>query len=292
MKPSLFRNEKVAVTGGTGFIGVPLVNQLRNVGATVRTISNLENSRKIEKEFKGCKYVFHLAATFSPSGAGQKDENFLMTKNVLQASLRGGVSKVLMASSSAVYPEIPSIIPIPESSGREGIPNGAYGQSKRNCEDLSLQYMRKYNVCVVIPRIFNVYGPGDYSKRFIPTVIKKAISNRNIYVNSRGNQTRDFIYIDDCVRGLIKCMGRGESGQILNICTGKEINIADAVNMIIKQTNSKSKVEVKPKREERDRKSVGDTALARKYIGFQAKVSFEEGINKTIEWFRQNESNE
>lgn len=258
------------------------IRKKRSADSELVSVNLLKSGPKLNQLCKGCKYMFHLAGVFSPCSTGLGDENFVMTKNILDASMRHGISKVLIASSAAVYSTGPSIIPTPESLGREGIPNGLYGESKRACEDLAMQYVQKYRICLVIARMFNVYGPGDYSQRFIPSVMEKALENQSIYVKSHGNQARDFIYVEDCVEGLVKCMERGQAGQIFNICTGRKLNLVEAAKIIVRKLHSKSQVKLRPQKEEKDVVSVGDTSFAEKWLGFRARIKFEEGIGHTI----------
>lgn len=299
-----FSGKKIAIMGGNGFIGTHLAKKLRMLGAKFLIIANKKNppsradflqidllrrDSKLVRALLGCGYVFHLAATFSPKARGKRgDENYLMTKNILEASAKAGISKIVMASSAAVYPTIPRIIPIPEYIGREGSPNGVYGESKRRSEDFLLSHGKKYGIHIVIPRIFNVYGPGDLSARFVSSAIRDALTKNEIIILGDGNQTRDFIYIDDCIAGLLACMENGTAGQTVNICTGQETSLMGAAKIIVKTAKADScRIGLETTDDRPGIRSVGDTSIAQKQLQFKAKTSLAEGIKKTLAWFQK-----
>lgn len=304
---SFFKNKKVLVTGGTGFIGSHLVVSLAQEGAKVCSLGrqdalssalktaggdiaffdvDLLAEKNLDSIFRDQDLVFHLAATFSPKDiSSEEDENSLMTKNVFKAARESGVQRVVLASSASVYPPEPNIYPIPEKAGTEGSAHNAYGTSKRRCEKLAKEHVQRYSQTILIPRLFNIYGPGDTSNHFIPAAIREVFSeSTGITITGDEKQTRDFLYIADCVRGLQAIMENGKSSKPVNICSGVETTLLEAAKIITRITGKKADIRTNQTGKITQMRSFGDTRLAAEQLGFHAKVTLDEGLHKTIEW--------
>lgn len=304
---SFFKNKKVLVTGGTGFIGSHLVISLAQEGARVCSLGrkdallvtpkpagdnitffdvDLLAEKNLDSIFCDQDLVFHLAATFFPKDVSeQEDENSLMTKNVFEAAKKSGVQRVVLASSAGVYPSESSIYPIPEKLGTEGSAHSIYGASKRRCEKLAQEYAQRYGQTILIPRLFNIYGPGDISHRFIPAAIIEILSDStSITIEGNEKQTRDFLYITDCIRGLQAIMENGKSAKPINICSGVETTLLEATKTIAKIVRKAIDIRTNQTGKVTQMRSVGDAHLAQKQLGFRAEVSLHEGLQRTIEW--------
>lgn len=297
---------KVLVTGGAGFIGSHLVDRLIEEGYKVIVIDNLSggkkenlnpkavfhkadicNLEKILPLFKGVDYVFHLAANprviFSVEKPIETHKvNIDGTLNVLYASYKNKVKRVIFASSSAVYGSIKKL-PLKENM----IPNpiSPYGLHKLVDEYYCKLFSSLYNLETVSLRYFNVYGPrmdpeGPYAL-VIGRFLKLKKEGKPLTIYGDGKQTRDFVFVDDVVEANILAMKSKKvgKGEVINICYGKNYSI----NYVAKLIGGK-KVYL-PKRKGEMRHTLGDNSLARKLLSWKPKFSLEEGIEICKKYF-------
>jgi UDP-glucose 4-epimerase len=297
---------KILVTGGAGFIGSNLVDKLIDEGYKVFIIDNLSSGKKenLNKKaifykadicdlnkilplFKGIDYVFHLAANprvvFSVKNPIESHKvNVNGTLNVLYASYKNKVKRLIFASSAAVYGNIKKL-PLKENMTPK--PVSPYGLHKLIGEYYCKLFSNLYNLEKVCLRYFNVYGPkidpnGPYAL-VIGKFLKLRKENKPLTIYGDGKQTRDFIYVDDVTKANILAMkskkvGRGE---IINICSGKNYSI----NYIAKLIGGK-KIYLSARKGEM-KHTLGDNSLAKKLLGWKPEISFEEGIKKCKEYF-------
>lgn len=297
---------KILVTGGAGFIGSNLVDKLINEGYKVFVIDNLSSGKKenLNKKaifykadicqlnkiltlFKGIDYVFHLAADprvmFSVKNPIESHKvNVNGTLNVLYASYKNKVKRLIFASSAAVYGNIKKL-PLKEDITPN--PVSPYGLHKLIGEYYCKLFSNLYNLETVCLRYFNVYGPrmdpnGPYAL-VIGKFLKLRKENKPLTIYGDGKQTRDFVYVDDVVKANILAMkskkvGRGE---VINICSGKNYSI----NYIAKLIGGK-KIYL-PARKGEIKHALGDNSLAKKLLGWKPEISLEEGIKKCKEYF-------
>lgn len=312
---------RVLVAGGAGFIGSHLCESLINDNFDVICIDNLITGDKknvsgllnnpkfkfIEKDvsskdfnFEGnVDFIFHLASPASPSNINPKSyihnpiqtllANSLGTHNLLEVAKKNK-AKFLYASSSEVYGD-PEVSPQKEDYFGNVNPVGirsVYDEGKRYGEAVSMTYFRKYNLDTKIIRIFNTYGPKmSNDGRVVINFIKQSLSNNPITVYGDGKQTRSFCYVDDLVEALKKTMlANSTKGLVLNIGNQQDLTILDLANMIKNMTNSKSEIifEELPQDDPKIRKP--DITLAKKLIDWEAKTGIEEGLQKTIDYFK------
>lgn len=177
-----------------------------------------------------------------------------------------------------------------------------YSISKIIGEFYSVYYFNQHHLPTVRARFQNVYGPGEVLgagqwrgtpatvwRNVTPTFIYKAIKNINLPLENAGVASRDFIYVDDICRGLIACALNGKAGDVYNIASGRDVTIADWANMIVNVSGSKSKIELLPKRSwDNSGKRYGSTEKSEIEIGFKAEVDYNEGLEKTIGWTKEN----
>lgn len=305
---------RVIVTGGAGFVGSNLCRELINRGNEVICVDHMgsgsaENIKdlKINKKFRFIKQdiikplkvagridqIYHLASRASPVDYQNYPvetalSNSFGTWNMIQLAVEKK-ARLLFSSTSEVYGD-PKINPQPETYWGNVNPTGiraCYDESKRFGEALIKSYNRQYKTKFKIIRIFNTYGPGMRidDGRVVPNFIKQAFKNKPITIYGNGKQTRSFCYISDLIEGIIKMMESSEEGPI-NLGNPSERTIIDFAQKTIKVTNSKSKLVYQPLPQDDPLQRRPDITLARKKLGWEPKVDIEEGLKKTVEWFR------
>lgn len=291
---------RILVTGGTGFIGKHLAVKLRELGHEVCvTVVDVLDSKDCEAVLVDYKpeVVYHLAGK-AVSGQTHDDSaeifavNALGTVNVFEASRRSGTRRFVNFNTSEAYGKM--VIDTPGAlvlfNLKEGLnamrPITPYGLSKQTAERYC--WMRRGDVEVVRLRGFNTYGPGQ-RKGWIANVIGKCLREEPVS-STLGDQTRDYVYIDDMVDGLVAAgtsLSAHTAGAI-NLCTGREISIA-ALNALIKKlTKSSSTILLGalPYRPVEITRMVGNNGRAKQVLNWEPKVSLEDGLVKMIDWCR------
>ena len=309
---------KCLVTGGAGFIGSHIVRHLLDRGFEVLCLDNFDPDLEIKKanvdhfleneDFELVRgdirdaellkrlvmdidYIFHEAALVSVVES-MKDPvktievNTIGTLNVLGAGMKSDVKKVIIASSAAVYGDLPAL---PKKEDMIPAPRSPYAISKLDCEYAARIFYEEYGLKTTSLRYFNVYGPGqDPASPYaaaIPIFIRKALRNEAIPIYGDGSQTRDFIFVRDVVLANELAMSKGEGG-IFNVANGSAVSINELAKLIIELTGSKSEIIYKEPRTGDIKHSVADIGEIKK-IGFSPEFSLEKGLEETIEWFRQ-----
>jgi nucleoside-diphosphate-sugar epimerase len=303
------------IAGGAGFIGSHLVEKLLNQGFRVIAIDNLltgsmSNISEFEKNpnFKFINqdvtipfkieekidHIFHFASPASPVDYQEHPVETLLvnsigTKNLLDLAVKNKAS-FLFASTSEIYGD-PLEHPQKETYWGNVNPNGkrsCYDEAKRFGESVVTVYQRKYDLTTKIIRIFNTYGPKMQADdgRVISNFINQAISDNDLTIYGQGDQTRSFCYIDDLVDGIIKTMfSEKTAGGVYNLGNPEEISVMEIAKMIIKLTNSKSKIVAKPLPEDDPKKRKPDITKIKNTINWEPKTALKEGLLKTTEYF-------
>lgn len=312
--------QNVLVTGGAGFIGSHLCDRLINDGYKVVCLDNLLTGSKknIEHlmdnpnfefvESDVCQpftfnhlpfnYVFHLASPASPIDYQSYPEETLLansmgTLNVLKLAKENGC-KILIASTSEVYGD-PLEHPQKETYfGNVNTfgPRSCYDEGKRYAEAATYVYINKYNLDARIIRIFNTYGPRMQKDdgRVVSNFIINALNNLPFKVDGDGSQTRSFCYVDDLVDGVYKAMfSQGTKGEIFNLGNPREFTIKELAEEVTKITGSESEMVFSGKFRENDpMRRQPDITKAKSVLGWEPKVDLEEGLQKTIEYYKNN----
>ncbi len=314
-RSSFWRNKPVLITGASGFIGRHLALELSTIGAKIFTLGphmvdlklktkqstgTVEDFNQVNDIIKknNIKVIFHLAAQPLVE-VGQTNPlktfevNIQGTWNVLEAARENQVEKVIVASTVHVYGDNPKV-PYKEEYFPQ--PSRPYETSKA-CADLLAQvYADTYNLPVEIPRFVNIYGPGDINfSRLIPKVIKNILEDKSPEIWDIGS-IRDFLYIDDAIRAYLilaeKDLPKTKRGRVINFGTGKPVLIADVVEKILeisKQSSIKVKIETTPSdRSNEIKKQYVSIRKAKKELGWSPKISLDEGLNKTFQWYKKN----
>ncbi|MBA4336570.1 NAD-dependent dehydratase [bacterium] len=303
----------ILVTGGAGFIGFHLCGALLKKGHKVIALDNFltgtkENVAELsrDKNFTFIEHdvtnpfdypvdqIYNLACPASPVHY-QKDPVKTTTTNVLGMINALNIAKkydakILQASTSEVYGD-PLESPQKESyNGNVNTlgPRACYDEGKRCAETLCMDYFRQYGTKVKIVRIFNTYGPNMYKDdgRVVSNFIVQALKNQNITVYGDGSQTRSFQYIDDLISGMILMMEKEDFTGPVNLGNPHEISINELAKTIIGLTNSQSKITYRDLPKDDPKRRLPDVSLAKKTLDWEPNTQLEEGLKKTIDYFR------
>ncbi len=305
---------RILVTGGAGFLGSHLCERLVERGHDIICLDNFFTSQKSNIEhllgrsnFELIRHdvihplwlevdeIYNLAC---PAAPGHYQYNPIKT---MKTSVMGAINvlgmakrcraKVLQASTSEVYGD-PEVHPQPETykgSVNTLGPRACYDEGKRAAETLFMDYHRSNRVNIRIVRIFNTYGPRmhPYDGRVVSNFIRQALANEDITIYGEGSQTRSFCYRDDLVDGMIRMMDGPDSfiGPV-NIGNPDEFTIKQLAEAVIRLTGSKSKMVFRPLPQDDPMQRQPRIDLARINLGWEPKVKLEEGLKKTIDWFK------
>ena len=313
--------QTVLIAGGAGFIGSHLSESFLNDGYKVICVDNLITGDKgnishlqdnpnytfIEAdvtknslEVEGPDLIFHLASPASPNAKSEKSyiaypietllANSQGTYNLLELAKKHD-SKFLFASSSEIYGD-PEINPQDENYHGNVNPTGprsVYDEGKRFGEAMTMAYFRKFGLDARIIRIFNTYGPRMQKDdgRVVSNFIVQAVSGSPITVYGSGSQTRSFCYIDDMVKGLKEAMLNDKTrGEVLNLGNPDERTIGDLAKLVKELTDSKSEIVYEEVPEDDPKRRKPNIDKAKKLIGWQPQISIEDGLKRTIDYFK------
>lgn len=308
---------QIVVTGGAGFLGSHLCDRLLSDGHSVVAVDNYITGRRsnIEHLFEHERFVFlkhdvsshipvdgdvdfvmHLASPASPIDFERFPIQILKvgalgTHNALGLA-KAKNAGFFLASTSEVYGD-PLVNPQPESYWGNVNPvgiRGVYDEAKRFGEAMTMAYYRIHEVDTRIVRIFNTYGPRMRAKdgRSMPSFITQAIQGKPLTVFGEGQQTRSFCYYEDLIDGLVKLVHSGEHHPV-NIGNSNEITILELAETIIRVCNSSSSIVYEPLPQDDPRLRRPDTSRANRILQWEAKIPLEEGLKKTIEYFKTHE---
>lgn len=304
---------RILVTGCAGFLGSHLSQRLLERGDEVIGVDNISTGNKrnmVElvrwQSFEFIRHditfplylevdaIFNLASAASPIHY-QRDPVQTTKSSVLGAVNLLGLAKrlsvpILQASTSEVYGDPAEH---PQTEGYFGNvnpigPRACYDEGKRVAETLFFDYWRQHDVPIRVARIFNTYGPkmAENDGRIISNFISQAIKNEPLTVYGDGEQSRSFCYVDDTVRGLIQLMETGFIGPV-NIGNPDERTVKDIAERIILLTNSTSKIEFHDLPTDDPKKRCPDISLARRELNWEPEIGLDEGLEKTIAYFRE-----
>jgi len=320
---AFFDAKRVVVTGGGGFIGSHVTEQLLALGAYVTVLSrrgpsefirpietsietricDLTDRRQTRAALSHAEVVMHLAADVGGLSynlahpATIFDANMQIGMNVLDSARENAVGRTFLCSTACVYPR-DCTVPTPESEGFKDAPessNAGYGWAKRMLELLGAQYAQEFGLSVAIARPYNAYGPRDTfdpdRSHVIPALIAKAVQadGGDFPVWGDGMATRSFVYADDFARGLIEVAARYPGADPLNIGTDEEISIKNLAGKIaditLKATGKRPVPVFDPTAPSGQPRRNCDTSRAIENLGFTSRIGLDEGLRKTIQWY-------
>lgn len=303
---------KVVVTGGAGFIGSHIVDAWLKRGAEVHIIDNLRTGKrenvalfpqavfhevsitdrkKVFEILRGVDYVHHLAALISvpesilnPLECVEINVNGLI--NILDAAKERGVKKVVHSSSAAVYGDNPAS---PKTVEMKPEPKSPYGITKLDGEYYLKHYNEQFSLGTASLRYFNVFGPRqDPASQYaaaIPIFVSRALKNEKIIIYGDGEQTRDFIYVDDVVQANILAAENEKAVGVYNVASGSAISINELVKLIIEMTDSKSKIEYHEPRSGDIKHSLASIELTKSELNFSPSKNLSDGLKETVKYF-------
>lgn len=318
---AFWKNKKVLVTGAAGFIGSHLVERLVELGAEVTAfvhynalgsrglldrlglheqqrirvvLGDLREADALDEAMDGQEIVFHLAAIIAIPYSYLRPEhvvenNVHVTLNVLQAARRHKVQRIVHTSSSEVYGTARTV-PIDEDHPLQA--QSPYAASKIACDMLAQSFHLSYDLPVVTLRPFNTFGPRQSARAIVPTIITQALTRNEIFLGAM-HPTRDLTYVADTVDGFIKiAQTPGIEGRTYNIGTGKEISVGELADRIVQLIGKDIPIIFDPTRIRPPASEVArlicNSERARRDLGWQANVSLEEGLRRTIDWIGEN----
>ena len=320
---SFWKDKKVVVTGGHGFIGSHLVDRLLAEGSTVRIVdlgaqaplrklppefatrvefqeADLGDPQSCNKICRGADVVMHLAAKIRGVGYNVEHhgemffDNALINLHMLEAARLTGVDRFLCVSTVGVYPK-DCAVPTPEEDGFKGEPEASgygYGWAKRLAEVQARCYADQYKMKIAIVRPYNVYGPRMcFNPETAPVISAQIMKVMNadgvLKVWGDGEQSRSFTYVSDEVDGMMLAVEKYPEADALNIGTSEEIKIKDLIALIVSLSGKKLDIEYDITKPAGAARRCPDISKPMRLIGYQPKVRLAEGVGETIEWYKE-----
>ena len=325
---SYWDRKKVLVTGGGGFIGSHVVEQLlrghegtlvtvagrmskenkRNLSEVLRNPflrvikGDLRDPRFCRRACRGQDVVLNLAGVVGGVGynsrhhAGLFRDNMTLQLTVLEAARLESVARYLVVSTACVYPR-DCAIPTPETEGFLDEPeatNRGYGWAKRMGEYAGRAYAEEFGMSVAIVRPYNAYGPRDHfdpdKSHVIAALVRRVcLGESPLMVWGDGKSTRAFLYVDDFARGLLDVAAKCPNADPVNIGSADEISVKDLAKAVLRAAGAeKTKLVFDPSKPSGQPRRACDTKKARRVLGFKAAISLDEGLRRTVAWYREN----
>lgn len=306
------KNKKILVTGGAGFLGSFVVKKLVERGVKPKNIivprSKKYDLRKVEdcrKVLKGVDVVIHLAAKVGGIGFNKKYpgelfyDNLIMGANLMEEARKAKVEKFVAIGTICAYPKH-TPTPFKEEDLWTGYPeetNAPYGLAKKMMLVQAQAYRQQYGFNAIYLLPVNLYGPNDNfhpeSSHVIPALIRKvhdAITKNSsdIEVWGTGKVTREFLYVEDAAEGIVSATENYDGDEPVNLGSGMEISIKDLVYKIKEIMGYAGKIRFNKDMPDGQPRRMLDISKAHKHFRFKAKTKFDEGLRKTIDWYRMN----
>jgi len=307
---SFWKNKRVCVTGGAGFLGSFVTEKLAARGVAdifIPTIAeyNLAALDSIRKMLDTSQpdIIIHLAAQVGGIGANREHpaeffySNLMMGVQLIHEAWQRGISKFVALGTICAYPKF-TPVPFLEEHIWDGYPeetNAPYGLAKKMLLVQSQAYRQQYGYNSIFLLPVNLYGPRDNfnpsSSHVIPALIKKCLEAKTngvdaIEVWGDGSPTREFLYVEDAAEGILLATEKYNSSDPVNLGSGMEISIKDLVELIARLTGFEGKLVWDPSKPNGQPRRRLDVSRAEREFGFKAQVGFEEGLKRTIEWYK------
>jgi len=319
MNNDFWRDKYVIVTGGAGFLGSFVIAKLKERGATNFFVPRIEEydltdhdcikrlfDHTLAKGFNADKMVIiHLAANVGGIGANREHpaeffyDNLIMGVELMHQAWQRGVGKFVAIGTVCAYPKF-TPVPFKEEDLWSGYPeetNAPYGLAKKMMLVQAQAYRQQYGFNAIYLLPVNLYGPRDNfnlkTSHVIPALIRKAIEaqergDEELVAWGDGSPTREFLYVEDAADGIVTAAEQYNGPEPVNLGSGYEISIKDLTEMVIRLTGFKGRLVWDTEKPNGQPRRGLDVSRAKEYFGWQAQVPFEEGLRRTIEWFKEN----
>lgn len=318
MAENFWQDKRVIVTGGSGFLGSFVVEKLKKREATDIIIPRTQNYNLVDPIDIRRLYadtlkvvdpkdvvVIHLAANVGGIGANREHpaeffyDNLMMGVELMHQAHQHGVGKFVAIGTVCAYPKF-TPVPFKEDDLWIGYPeetNAPYGLAKKMMLVQAQAYRQQYGFDAIFLLPVNLYGPRDNfnlrSSHVIPALIRKAMEacergDPELPVWGDGSPTREFLYVEDAADGIVAAAEKYDGDQPVNLGSGYEISIKDLAEMIVRMSGFEGKLVWQTDKPNGQPRRALDVSRAREFFGWSAQVPFEEGMRRTIEWFKEN----
>jgi GDP-L-fucose synthase len=309
---SYWRDRRVCVTGGAGFLGSYVVEKLQARGAKEVFVPRIEQYNLVEKEaiqrmLKDARpdVILHLAALAGGIGANRARPaeffyiNLMMGVQLLHEAWRAGVEKFVAVGTICAYPKY-TPVPFKEENLWDGYPeetNAPYGLAKKMLLVQAQAYRQQYGFNAIYPLPVNLYGPRDNfdleTSHVIPALIRKCVEavergEPQIVLWGDGSPTREFLYVEDAAEGLLLATERYDGPEPFNLGSGQETSIKQLAERIAQLTGFQGEIVWDTSKPNGQPRRALDTSRAERFFGFRAQMPLEEGLRRTIEWYKEN----
>ena len=304
--------KKILITGGAGFLGSHVVEALRAIGCknlfVVRSREyNLRDPAETARLFTDIEpeVVIHLAALVGGIGANRESpgrffyDNLMMGAEVIEQARRHRLEKVVAIGTVCAYPKF-TPVPFREENLWDGYPeetNAPYGIAKKMLLVQAQAYRQQYGLNSIYLLPVNLYGPGDSfdpgKSHVIPALIKKCVDaihtgSDHIEVWGTGSASREFLYVEDCARAIVQATQHYDKPEPVNIGSGREISIRELAEQIRELSGFHGEIRWDPSKPDGQPRRCLEVSKAEREFGFRAQTDFRAGLQKTIEWYRDN----
>jgi GDP-L-fucose synthase len=308
-------NERVVVTGGAGFLGRFVLEELRRRGAREILVPrsseyDLVRMDAVEALYRDARptIVLHLAARVGGIGANRDNpgkffyENLMMGVQLIEVGRRVGLRKLVALATICAYPKL-CPVPFREEDLWNGYPeetNAPYGLAKKMLLVQSAAYRQQYGFNSIVLFPVNLYGPGDnfdvHSSHVIPALIRKCVEardrgERRIVVWGTGGASREFLHARDAAEGIVTAAERYDRSDPVNLGAGFEIRIRELAPLVARLCRFEGEIAWDASKPDGQPRRMLDTSRAERELGWKARIGFEEGLLETIEWYERNRGN-
>ena len=318
MSKNFWQNKKIIVTGGGGFLGSFVIANLKARGAVDIFVPRKKDydltdrdaiARLLDDSLKGIDsknaLIIHLAANVGGIGANREHpaeffyDNLIMGVELMHQAWKRGVGKFVATGTVCAYPKF-TPVPFKEDDLWIGYPeetNAPYGLAKKMMLVQAQSYRQQYGYNAIFLLPVNLYGPGDnfnlQTSHVIPALIRKAVEasergDKVLPIWGDGSPTREFLYVEDAADGIVTAAEKYNGDQPVNLGSGYEISIKDLAELVVKMTGFNGTLIWQTDKPNGQPRRGLDVSRAKELFGWSAQVSFEEGMRRTIEWFKAN----